>query len=145
MRPMGNSLFNLVEREFFAYSYNVSKLASLVDQRSCLSVIRSPSELHERVDTGGGYSDPVGFWLERQEFLDEMIARYRLRVNPITHMLAFLNKTKPEMERLFELYYVRRNQWGFIESEMALSPSSRKRMRSDLVWYGARFLGFCDG
>ncbi len=67
MRPMGNSLFHLVG-EFFAYSYKRQQTRESGGSAFMPSVIRSPSELHERVDTGGGYSDPVGFWLERQEF-----------------------------------------------------------------------------
>lgn len=103
MRPLAllaDPIFRAVEREFYAYSRNLHHLETLEDRRSDLAVLRSPSEFRERVDTGGAYSDPIWQYIEAQEELEEEIARYRLRVRPILHMLDHLGESRPELVRL---------------------------------------------
>ena len=93
---------------------------------------------------GGGYSDPIWMYIERQEALEEEIAIYRLRVRPIQYMLAFLGEANPDHVKLFELKYRQRLKWPSVEMEMGISESTRKRMRRFLVLCGARFLGFSE-
>jgi hypothetical protein len=141
---LGDGLFRAVEREFYAYSFNLHQLMNLQDRKKCLSVVAS-SALGERVDTGGAIYSPVALWFEQQEFLDEMIGRYRLRVTPIQHMLTYLTEQIPELVTLFNLRYRQKKQWCEIEAEMAISGRNCYRMRKKLVWLGAKFLGFLEG
>lgn len=141
---MRNDFFSPVEREFYAFSSNLRRLETLEDRRSDLSVLRSPSDFKERVDSGGGYSDPIWMYIERQEELEEEIAIYRLRVRPVQHMLAYLGEARPDYVRLFELKYRQQQKWPTVEREMGISESTRKRIRRSLVFWGARFLGFSE-
>lgn len=141
---MTDDFFGAVEREFYSYSSNLHRLGTLEDRRTDLSVLRSPSDFKERVDSGGGYSDPIWMYIERQEELEEEIAVYRLRVRPIQHMLAFLAEGRPDYVRMFDLKYRQQEKWPNVEYEMGISESTRKRMRRFLVLCGARFLGFTE-
>jgi len=147
VRPLAllaDPIFRAVEREFYAFSSNLHHLGNLENRKSNLSVLRSPSYFKERVDVGGGYSDPIWMYIERQEALEEEIAIYRLRVRPIQYMLAFLDEANPDHVKLFELKYRQRLKWPSVEMEMGISESTRKRMRRFLVLCGARFLGFSE-
>jgi hypothetical protein len=94
----------------------------------------------ERVDTGGSYSDPVSIWFEKLEFLEEEIARTRLRTIPIAKLLEYLAESEPEMYTLFNLRYVKKMTWFQIEGEMCIERSTCNRIRHRLVVKGARFL-----
>ena len=145
MRPLAllaDPIFRAVEREFYAYSRNIHHLETLEDRRSDLAVLRSPSEFRERVDSGGAYSNPIWQYIEAQEDLEEEIARYRLRVRPIMHMLDHLGESRAELVRLFDLKYRRQLAWATVEEEMSVSERTRKRLRHALVVCGARFLGY---
>ena len=72
------------------------------------------------MDTGTNYSDPVSIWFEKVEFLEEEIARYRLRTIPISKMLSYLEDCEPELLRLFSLRYVQQMKWVMVEAEMGL-------------------------
>lgn len=139
---LADPIFRAVEREFYSHSYNLHHLETLEDRRSDLAVLRSPSEFRERVDTGGAYSDPIWQYIEAQEELEEEIARYRLRVRPILHMLDHLGESRPDLVRMFDLRYRRQMSWIAVEGEMAVSERTRKRLRHSLVVCGARFLGY---
>lgn len=141
---IANPIFRAVEREFYAFSFNVHHLQTLEDRRSDLAVLRSPSDFDERVD-GGAYSNPIWQYIEAQEEMDEEIARYRLRVQPIRYMLQHLDERDPEMAKFFEMKYQHQLPWNIVDRTMGLSESTRKRMRRRLVICGARFLGLlCD-
>ena len=139
---LADPIFRAVEREFYSHSYNLHHLETLEDRRSDLAVLRSPSEIRERVDTGGAYSDPIWQYIEAREELEEEIARYRLRVRPILHMLDHLGESRPDLVRMFDLKYRRQMSWIAVEGEMAVSERTRKRLRHSLVVCGARFLGY---
>jgi hypothetical protein len=139
---MKNPTFAAVEREFYQFKDHLHQMRNLIDRRDTLPMVRSSSDFRDQV-SGGGISCPVELWLENQEFLDEMIARHRLHVEPLQHMLDYLREGRPEQVVLFELKYRKELKWPAVELEMGISESTRKRMRCDLVWCGARFLGLC--
>lgn len=141
---LDGSLFRAVEREFYGYSYNVNQLQTLIDRQKCLDVMRSTSDFRERVDTGNTFSDPISMWFEQVEFLDEQIAKCRLRTTPIQHMLTHLSEQYPELVTLFDMRYKQKHTWIEIQDAMAISERTRRRMRKGLVRIGARFLGFLD-
>ena len=141
---LDGSLFRAVEREFYGYSYNVNQLQNLIDRQRCLDVVRSGSDFQERVDTGNTFSDPISMWFEQVEFLDEQIAKCRLRTAPIQHMLTHLSEQHPELVTLFDLRYRQKHTWIEIQDAMAISERTRWRLRKGLVRTGARFLGFLD-
>ena len=139
---MQDNIFRYVEREFYSYTENCRYLESLELRKQCIPVFRSSSDFSElRVDTGTNYSDPVSIWFEKVEFLEEEIARYRLRTIPISKMLSYLEDCEPELFHLFSLRYVQQMKWVMVEAEMGLSEKVRRSLRSKLVSKGARFLG----
>ena len=129
-----------VERAFHRYTEDCKYLESLEDRKATLPAFKSASDLSERVDTGGSYSDPVSIWFEKLEFLEEEIARTRLRTIPIAKLLEYLAESEPEMYTLFNLRYVKKMTWVMIEDEMSLDERSCRRIRGMLVSKGARFL-----
>jgi len=136
-----NSIFRCVEREFYNYTENCRYLESLEERKKCVPAFRSSSGFSERVDTGGSVSDPVSIWFEKIEFLEEEIARFRIRTIPVAKMLAYLEECEPELCRLFYLRYVQQNKWITVETEMGMSEKARRTLRKKLVSKGARFLG----
>jgi len=129
-----------VERAFYRYTEDCKYLESLEDRKATLPAFKSASDLSERVDTGGSYSDPVSIWFEKLEFLEEEIARTRLRTIPIAKLLEYLAESEPEMYTLFNLRYVKKMTWFQIEGEMCIERSTCNRIRHRLVVKGARFL-----
>ncbi|NCC57556.1 MAG: hypothetical protein EOM17_08005 [Synergistales bacterium] len=142
---MQDNLFRGVEREFYSYTENCRYLETLEERKKNLPTVRSSSDFNERVDTGTNYSDPVSIWFEKVEFLEEQIARYRLRTIPISKMLLYLEDCEPEMLRLFNLRYVQQKKWVLVEAEMGLSEKVRFQMRKRLILKGARFIGMKEG
>jgi len=137
---MQDNLFRCVEREFYSYTENCRYLESLELRKQCIPAFRSSSDFTERVDTGTNYSDPVSIWFEKVEFLEEEIARYRLRTIPISKMLSYLEDCEPDMLLLFQCRYIKKMTWFQIEGEMCIERSTCNRIRHRLVAKGARFL-----
>lgn len=137
-------VFSAVESELYAYTENCFKLESLEDQKEMVPILRSTSEFSERVDTGGAHSDPVSRWVESQDTIERKIAILRMRVGPISKLLAYLESYEQEMFRLFRLKYVEQKTWALVDMELGLSERSRQRLRRKLVIKGARFLGLLE-
>jgi hypothetical protein len=131
--------FRGIERAFYGYTEDCRYLESLEDRKACLPAFRSSSEFTERVDTGTGYSDPVSIWFEKLEFLEEEIAKIKIRIIPICKLLEYLSQCEPEMFQLFNLRYVRRLPWLEIEGEMSMTERTCRRLRARLVLKGAKF------
>ena len=135
-----NCDFPGVERVFHQYIEDCRYLESLEDRKATLPAFKSASDLSERVDTGGSHSDPVSIWFEKLEFLEEEIARTRLRTIPIAKLLEYLKECEPEVLKFFQYRYVKKMSWEMLESEMGLSQKVRRRMRDRLIVKGARFI-----
>ena len=137
---MSSCDFPGVERAFYRYTEDCKYLESLEDRKATLPAFKSASDLSERVNTGGSYSDPVSIWFENLEFLEGEIARTRLRTIPIAKLLEYLKECEPDMLTLFQCRYVKKMTWFQIEEEMCLDKRSCQRIRNALVTKGGRFL-----
>ena len=143
--------FRLTEKLLYEYMANLARLEILKDD---LHVLRGGSDVKAQnyslpnFSTTHSHSDPVSFYVERCEKLEEEISKLERFTIPITKLREDLNSTyvlegseKFAMKIILEFFYFGGNPLSLVLEKLHISRRNMYDVRTNLVKLAGVYLG----